>query len=105
MKILPFKCPRQGHEFVRSSPIGDKRPYSCSCGQVILSTTVVDYIDPVIDKDGKRVKLVLDLVIEAWAEENMSPIIDAIIFDRRLAALEQKPKWWKRFFRTHARAK
>ncbi|MEM9443508.1 MAG: hypothetical protein AAGA73_23960 [Pseudomonadota bacterium] len=47
----------------------------------------------------------LELIAEAWAQQNMSPYINAVIFDRRLAEQEQKSNWWGRFFGSHTKAK
>ncbi len=89
MDVLPFTCPRHGHSFKKSPPVDDKRPYSCSCGQVVLSCTVLDYLDPFYDKDGQRAKLVRDLITEAWNQDDLAPYINAPTFDRRLAELKR----------------
>ncbi len=105
METLPFLCPRLGSRLTLSHRTDDRFHYDGGYGGIILSTTVVDYLDPVIDRDGRRAKLVLELIAEAWAQQNMSPYINAVIFDRRLAEQEQKPAWWVRFFRSHTKAK
>ena len=75
-----------------------RRLYHCPCGQVVLSATVLDYLEPLQDKEGKRAAVVLAMIIEAWNDENLSPFINTIEFDRRLAALERRPSCWQRLF-------
>ena len=96
MEVLPFTCPKKGHDFKKSPPIADRRPYACPCGEVVLSCTVLDYLEPVIDKDGKRARLVYDLIAEAWKQNIRSPYINAPTFDRRLAQLKQRQSFWRR---------
>ena len=96
MEVLPFSCPKNDHDFKKSTSVDDRRPYFCPCGQVILSATVLDYLEPLLDKDGQRAKLVLDLITEAWDCNNLSPHINAPIFDRRLAELDKPRSFWRR---------
>jgi hypothetical protein len=98
MEVLPFTCPSSGQDFKKMPPVDDRRPYSSPRGEVVLSCTVLDYLDPAIDKNGERARLVLDLVNEAWSEGNMSPYISARIFDSQLAKRHRKPSLWQRIF-------
>ncbi len=98
MNILPFNCQKCGHKFVQSTIIGDRYSYYCPCGNVILSTALLDYLEPCLDKDGKRAKLVLDMIAEARNHNDLSPYINTAVFDRRLAAQQQEQIWWKRLF-------
>ncbi len=98
MENLPITCPKYGHQFKKSAPTGHHRPYSCPCGQVILSSTVLDYIAPYQDRDRRRAKVVLEMITEAWDDNNMAPFINTLEFERRLANTRRRPSWWKRLF-------
>ena len=99
MEVLPFSCPKKAHDFKKSTPFDDRRPYFCARGQVILSATVLYYLEPLLDQDGRRAKLVLDLITEAWDGNNLAPYINAPLFDRRLAEVTRPRGFWGRLFR------
>ena len=98
MEVLPFPCPRLGHELRKSAPIGHHRPYRCPCGQVILGATVLDYLEPRQDRDGKRAAVVVEMIDHAWNDGDLAPFINTVEFDRRLAARERSPNVWRRLF-------
>ena len=98
MDVLPIPCPKQGHELRKAESSDHRCPYACACGQVILTTTTLVYIEPHQDKTGERAQIVLDMITDAWNEGNFSPYIHTVEFDRRLNQLKSGKSWWKRWF-------
>ncbi len=98
MEVLPFRCPRHGHEFRRLDAEEHECLYACPSGQVKFSTSTLAYIDPKQDKDGTRAKIALELIEEAWSRGDMSPYLHSVVFDRRLAEQEKKPNLWECLF-------
>ncbi len=95
---LPITCPRTGQRFEPAPPSGHHRPFQSGYGKVILSSTVLDYISPCLDVDGKRAQVVIEMIEEAWDAGNMAPFINTLEFERRLALLKAPPPWWRRLF-------
>ena len=87
---------------MRGEPDGHRYPYSCPCGQVILTTTTLMYIEPTIDKDGRHAKIMLEMIKEAWDRGDKAPYINAIEFDRRLNSERPKRGWFSDLLRIGA---
>jgi hypothetical protein len=68
---------------------------------VILTTTTLVYIEPRQDRDGRRVKVMLDMITEAWDRGDLSPYIHSVDFDRRLADQGRRPGLWQRLTVRH----